>query len=321
MSDSPAAGPSPITAPPLKAILMMAGSAFCFTIMHALVARVSQEVPPVEVAFFRNLFGFLVLLPAIMRSRFTAFKTTKLHLHALRGALNSTSMMMFFTALAITPLAEATALSYTAPLFMTIGAVLILHEKIHARRIAALVFGFVGALIVLRPGMVPIGLGPLLVIGSTVLWAGSMLDIKILARTDSSLTIATYMTVFLMPITLVAALFVWQWPTWEQLGLMFLLGACGSAGHMLFTEAFRHGDTTALMPIDFTKLIWASMIGFLFFGQTPDMWTWIGGTVIFASATYLSYREHRIARRAKIATQTAGSPASPDTVAPELPRS
>lgn len=300
---------------------MMAGSAFCFTIMHALVARVSQEVPPIEVAFFRNVFGFLVLLPAIVRSRFTAFKTTKLHLHALRGVLNSTSMMMFFTALAITPLAEATALSYTAPLFMTIGAVLILHEKIHVRRIAALVFGFVGALIVLRPGMVPIGLGPILVIASTVLWAGSMLDIKILARTDSSLTIATYMTVFLMPITLVAALFVWQWPTWEQLGVMFLLGACGSAGHMLFTEAFRHGDTTALMPIDFTKLIWASIIGFLFFGQTPDMWTWVGGTVIFASATYLSYREHQISRRAKIATQTAGSPASPDTVAPQLPRS
>lgn len=321
MSDSPAAGPSSITAPPLRAILMMAGSAFCFTIMHALVARVSQEVPPIEVAFFRNVFGFLVLLPAIVRSRFTAFKTTKLHLHALRGVLNSTSMMMFFTALAITPLAEATALSYTAPLFMTIGAVLILHEKIHVRRIAALVFGFVGALIVLRPGMVPIGLGPILVIASTVLWAGSMLDIKILARTDSSLTIATYMTVFLMPITLVAALFVWQWPTWEQLGVMFLLGACGSAGHMLFTEAFRHGDTTALMPIDFTKLIWASIIGFLFFGQTPDMWTWVGGTVIFASATYLSYREHQISRRAKIATQTAGSPASPDTVAPQLPRS
>lgn len=299
---------------------MMVGSAFCFCVMHALVAKASQEVPPVEVAFFRNLFGFLVLLPAIIRSRFVAFRTTKLHLHAIRGVLNSTSMMMFFTALAITPLAEATALSYTAPLFMTIGAVLVLHEKIHARRMVALAIGFLGALIVLRPGMVPIGLGPVLVIASTVLWAGSMLDIKILARTDSSLTIATYMTVFLMPITLVAALFVWQWPTWEQLGIMFLLGACGSAGHMLFTEAFRHGDTTALMPLDFTKLIWASIIGFFFFGQMPDMWTWIGGTVIFASATYLSYREHQLARRAKTATLAANAPAAPVTAPPDLPR-
>lgn len=286
---------------------MMVGSAFCFCVMHALVAKASQEVPPIEVAFFRNLFGFLVLFPAIVRSRFTAFRTTKLHLHAVRGALNSTSMMMFFTALAITPLAEATALSYTAPLFMTIGAVLVLHEKLHARRITALIIGFLGAVIVLRPGLVPVGLGPLLVIGSTVLWAGSMLDIKILARTDSSLTIATYMTVFLMPITLVAALFVWEWPTWEQLGIMFLLGACGSAGHMLFTEAFRYGDTTALMPLDFTKLIWAALIGYLFFGQVPDLWTWIGGTVIFASATYISYREHQISRRAARDAEAAGT--------------
>lgn len=300
---------------------MMAGSALCFCVMHALVAKASQEVPPIEVAFFRNLFGFLVLLPAIIRTRFVAFRTTKLHLHAVRGVLNSTSMMMFFTALAITPLAEATALSYTAPLFMTIGAVLVLHEKIHARRMTALIIGFLGALVVLRPGIVPLGLGPLLVIGSTVLWAGSMLDIKILARTDSSLTIATYMTVFLMPITLVAALFVWQWPTWEQLLIMFLLGCCGSAGHMLFTEAFRHGDTTALMPLDFTKLIWASIIGYFFFGQMPDQWTWIGGTVIFASATYLSYREHQLAKKAKLEAEAASPQVVSAMPAADLPRS
>lgn len=314
MSDSPLAATPTATSPLLKAMAMMVGSTLCFVAMHALVAKVSQGLPPVEVAFFRNLFGFIVLFPAIAGSRFRAFKTTKIHLHAVRGVLNSTSMMMFFTALSITPLAEATALSYTAPLFMTIGAVMLLGEKLHARRITALVVGFMGALIVLRPGVVPIGLGPLLVIGSTVLWAGSMIDIKILARTDSSLTIATYMTVFLMPITLVASLFVWQWPTWDQLMLLFILGACGSAGHMLFTEAFKHGDTTMLMPLDFTKLIWAAMVGFIFFGQVPDMWTWIGGSMIFACATYITYREHQLVRRA--AKAEANSPAEP-----QLPRS
>lgn len=314
MSDLPLAATPPAASPGmsplLKAMAMMIGSTLCFVAMHALVARVSQGLPPVEVAFFRNLFGFVVLFPAIARSRFRAFRTTKIHLHAVRGVLNSTSMMMFFTALAITPLAEATALSYTAPLFMTIGAVLLLGEKLHARRIAALVIGFVGALIVMRPGMVPIGLGPMLVLGSTVLWAGSMIDIKILARTDSSLTIATYMVVFLIPITFVAALFVWQWPTLDQLLLLFILGACGSAGHMLFTEAFKYGDTTMLMPLDFTKLIWAAMVGFLFFGQVPDLWTWVGGAVIFSSATYITYREHQLARRA--AREAANSPADPD---------
>lgn len=303
MSEIPvfsAARPSPL----LRAMAMMAGSALCFVGMHALVAKTAQELPPIEVAFFRNLFGFVVLLPAILRSRFAAFRTTKLHLHALRGGVNSVSMMMFFSALAITPLAEATALAYTSPLFMTIGAVLVLGETIRVRRVIALLIGFVGALIVLRPGVVPIGLGPMLVIGSALLWAISMIDIKILSRTDSSLTIATYMVVFLTPITFAAALFVWQWPSWDQLGWLFLLGALGSAGHILFAEAFKHADTTVLMPLDFTKLIWAAIIGFLFFGQVPDLWTWVGGSIIFASATYISYREHQLARRAALAAET-----------------
>ncbi len=302
MSEIPVASPVASPSPLLRAMALMLGSTLCFVGMHALVSKVSQDLPPIEVAFFRNLFGFLVLMPALVRSRFTAFRTTKLHLHALRGGVNSISMMMFFSALAITPLAEATALAYTAPLFMTIGAVFFLGETLRARRIAALVVGFIGALIVLRPGLVPLDLGPILVVSSAVLWAVSMIDIKILSRTDSSLTIATYMLVFVTPITGIAALFVWQAPGLEHLGWMFLLGGLGSVGHILFAEAFKLADTTVLMPLDFTKMIWAAVLGFLFFGQVPDLWTWIGGTVIFASATYISYREHQIARRAQVAT-------------------
>lgn len=298
MSEIPVASAVTGSSSLLRAMALMLGSTLCFVGMHALVAKVSQELPPIEVAFFRNLFGFIVLLPALARSRFAAFRTTKLHLHAIRGTVNSISMMMFFTALAVTPLAQATALAYTAPLFMTIGAVFFLGETLRARRIAALVIGFIGALIVLRPGLVPLDLGPILVVSSAVLWAVSMIDIKILSRTDSSLTIATYMLVFVTPITFIAALFVWQAPTWEHLGWMFLLGALGSMGHLLFAESFKLADTTVLMPLEFTKMIWAAVVGFLFFGQIPDLWTWIGGTVIFASATYISYREHQLARRA-----------------------
>ena len=300
MSEIPVATTVPGSSPLLRAMAMMLGSTLCFVGMHALVTKVSQDLPPIEVAFFRNLFGFVVLMPALIRSRFSAFRTTKLHLHAIRGGVNSISMMMFFTALAITPLAQATALAYTAPLFMTIGAVFLLGETLRARRIAALVIGFVGALIVLRPGFVPLDLGPILVVSSAVLWAVSMIDIKILSRTDSSLTIATYMLVFVTPITFIAALFVWQTPSWENLFWMFLLGGLGSIGHILFAESFKLADTTVLMPLDFTKMIWAAVIGFLFFGQVPDLWTWIGGTVIFTSATYISYREHQLARRSAV---------------------
>lgn len=287
-------------APPLaKAMGMMLVSSLSFICMHALVARVSQDLPSFEVAFFRNLFGLLWLMPALVRSRFAPLKTTKLHLHALRGITNSASMLMFFSALAFTPLAQATALAYTSPLFVTMAAALVLGETLRIRRITALAFGFAGMLIVLRPGLIEIGTGPLLVVGSAVLWAVAMLDIKILSRTDSSLTIAAYMVLFLTPITFIAALFVWQWPSPAQLGWLLLIAAFGTVGHLLFNEAFRHADATALMPLDFTKLIWASLIGFLAFGQVPDLWTWIGGALIFGSATYISYREHQLSRRAR----------------------
>lgn len=264
--------------------------------MHGLVARVTQELHPFEVAFFRNLFGFVVLIPALARSHFTAFRTSKIHLHGIRGLANGCSMLLFFTGLSMTPLAEVTALGYAAPLWVTIGAALFLGETIRARRISALIVGFCGMLIVLRPGFDTIGPGPLLVLGSTVLWAVSMIDIKILARTDSSLTIATYMLVFVTPISLVAALFHWQTPTLGQLGWLFVLGALGSTGQLLFTEAFKRADTGVLLPLDFTKLIFAGILGYLAFGQIPDMWTWVGGTLIFASTCYIAIREHRLAR-------------------------
>ncbi|WP_290984759.1 DMT family transporter [Ferrovibrio sp.] len=286
----PGANPLP------RAMALMLLSSMCFVAMHGVVGRITQELHPFEAAFFRNLFGFIVLLPALIQARFRPFLTTKLHLHGIRGLANGTSMLLFFTGLSITPLAEVTALSYAAPLFATIGAVIVLREQIRMRRIIALAVGFVGMLIVLRPGFSSMGVGPLLVLASTVLWAVSMIDIKILARTDSSLTIATYMLVFIMPISFVAALFHWQTPTLHQLVWLFALGALGSGGQLLFTEAMRLADTSILMPLDFTKLIFASLLGYFAFGQVPDLWTWVGGTIIFASTVYISYREHQLAK-------------------------
>ena len=291
-------------APPLaRAMGMMLVSSLSFICMHALVAQVSQDLPAFEVAFFRNLFGLLWLMPVLVRSRFAPLKTTKLHLHALRGVTNSASMLMFFSALAFTPLAQATALAYTSPLFVTIGAALFLGETFRIRRLTALACGFIGMLVVLRPGLIEIGTGPLLVVGSAILWAVAMIDIKILSRTDSSLTIAAYMVVFLTPVTFIAALFVWQWPTLEQLGWLVLVAAFGTVGHLLFNEAFKHADATVLMPLDFIRLIWAALIGFFAFGQIPDLWTWVGGAIIFTSATYISYREHQLTRRVKASGQ------------------
>ena len=284
--------------PHMRAVVLILFSTLCFTSMHTVIRYVTTEgeVHPFEVAFFRNVFGLLAVLPFALRGRGAAFRTGRLKLHALRGTMQVFAMLMFFYALSITPLAKISAVSFTAPLFATLGAVLFLGEKVRARRIIALLLGFTGAMIIVRPGVVELDLGAILVITSSAIWASAILIIKSLSRTESSLTITTYQNVFLIPFTLVAAWFFWTWPTWELLALFAVMGIFGSLAHMAFAESLRLAEATAILPYDFVRLIWASGIGFVVFGEIPEIWTWAGGTLIFASATYIAFREARLRR-------------------------
>ena len=203
---------------------------------------------------------------------------------------------MFFYALSITPLAKISAVSFTAPLFATLGAIIFLGERIRARRIFALVLGFTGAMVIVRPGLIELDLGAMLVMTSSSIWACAILIIKSLSRTESSLTITTYQNIFLIPFTLVAALFFWTWPSWQMLGLFAVMGMFGSIAHVAMAEALKLAETTAVLPYDFVRLIWASGIGFVVFGEIPEIWTWAGGGLIFASTTYIAFREARLKR-------------------------
>jgi len=300
--------------PQLRATILIVFSTLCFTGMHTVIryaATVGDTIHPFEIAFFRNFFGLLVMLPFFWRHGLGVFRTSKFHLHAVRGSIQIFAMLMFFTALSLSPLAKVSAMSFTAPLFATIGAIVFLGERVRARRIVALVAGFVGAMIVLRPGVVEVDLGMLLVLTSSAIWACAMLIIKVLSRTDSSVTITAYQGLFLTPFSFVAALFVWQWPNAEQLLLFAFMGALGTLAHMAMAESFKLADTTAILPFDFTRLIWASAIGFLVFGEVPALWTWVGGTIIFGSTTYIAYREARL-KRIKAAQQPPADGSRPD---------
>jgi drug/metabolite transporter (DMT)-like permease len=279
---------------PLRGIFFMLVSTILFTGMQVTVRHVSDELHPFEISFFRNFFGLLVVSPLLFRFGFGALQTPKLKLHALRGALQTAGMMLFFTALTLAPLAQTVALSFTAPLFTTILAIVILRERAGWRRWAALIAGFVGAWIVIRPGLAVVNTGALLVILSSCVWAGSMIIIKILSRTESSLTITLYMGLFMAPLSLIPALFVWQWPGGQTLMFLVLVGAFGGVGHLALAQAFKESDATAVLPYDFTRLIWASALGFLVFAEVPDLWTWIGGSVIFSSTVYIAFRETRL---------------------------
>ena len=220
--------PEATTAPPprdnLRGILWMALFTLCMSAMHAAVRHVSGDLHPFEIAFFRLLFGFVIVLPWFIKLGWAPLKTRRFGLLSLRGVLNLACMMAFFFALSITPLAEVTALMFSAPIFATVLAMAVFGERAGARRWIAIAFGFAGTIVVLRPGFGSIGLGPMLVLFAAFGWGICMVIIKSLGRTESSVTIIAYMSLIMTPLSLIPALWVWQWPTDWQWGWLLVIG-------------------------------------------------------------------------------------------------
>ena len=286
-----------------KGLLLMLLATVCFTSMQTgirwVAADTSNPLHPLQLVFLRNAFGVLALLPVIMRSGVLVLKTQRLKLHFLRAAIQSAGMMSFFIGLTLIPLAEVTALSFSAPLFATVLAIIVMGERVRIRRISALIIGFVGVIVVLRPDVGAFSTGALFIIGSSFIWAVAMTLIKSLSRTESAITITLYAGLFMAPITLVPALFVWVSPTWEQLAWMLGVGGAGTLGHVAFAQAFKLAEMSAVLPLDFLRLLWASAIGYALFAEVPSIASWVGGLLIFASASYIALREAQIARQNK----------------------
>lgn len=276
-----------------RGMAFMLASAMSDTAMIATVHHLSSDIHPFEIAFFRLFFGFLILTPVFFRQGFKPLRTRRLGLHALRGAVRVVSTLMGFTALSLIPLATFSALNFSGPLFGTLFAFLILNEVIRARRLTALAVGLAGALVILRPGLVEISPGALLAFGAAILWGAQMIVLKTISRTDSSLTATLYLSIFVAPFALLASLPFWRTPSWEELAWLVAMGLFGSGRQLCMAQAVREADVSAVLPLDFTKLVWASIIGYLVFSEVPDVWAWAGGIVIFAAVIYVSQRENR----------------------------
>lgn len=281
--------------PTLRGIVFMSMSTIGFTSMHIMVRQVSNELHPFQIAFFRSLFGLLVFLPMLMRYGLEPFKTKRLPLQFLRGVLNIIAMLSFFYALSISPIARVTALGFSAPIFTTLLSFVILGERFKLHRWSAILMGFAGALIILRPGIIPMDLGSFLVLTSAFMWGITMIVIKVLARTDSSMTITSYMNLLLAAFALVPAIWVWRTPQLETWGWLVAIGISGTLAQIAIVQALKEGETTVVLPFDFLKLIWATMFGYWLFSETVDLWTWIGAAIIIGSGIYVAYRE-RLAR-------------------------
>jgi len=295
--------------PNLRGILWVAISGVLFALLNVFTLIPAQHLNPYVMAFLRYFFGALFLVPIVMRlGLYRSLHTRRLPLHISRGAIHTAGMMLWFVALPLTTLAEITALGFTGPIFVTIGAALFLAEKVRLRRWMAVIVGFIGAMIIIRPGFGDIHLGVICVLISTPIFSASNLISKALARTDSSTTIVIWQNIVIVACALPLALWFWQTPLWGDIVWFLLAGLAGTLGHICQQRGYQLADITLLQPIGFLSLIWNTMLGYFLFFQKPDVWTFVGAAVIFASALYISHRE--AVRRAQI--RTAAAKASPE---------
>jgi drug/metabolite transporter (DMT)-like permease len=293
---APGGADSAVASPTVLAAAFMVLAGALFASMHGTVRMISFDLHPFVIAFFRNLFGFLVLVPLLMRGGSALFLTGRFGMHMTRAGINSISMLAWFMALSMIPLADATALNLTGPMFVTLGAIFAFGEKVRVWRWAALGLGATGALMVVRPGFEAVNLGAILAIASTATAAISKLFAKSLTRTEDPTTIAAYVQFLMTPITLVVALFYWQWPTGEQFIGLVAIGVLGSLGHLFTAKAYALADISFAEPLSFTRMIFATVFGYVAFSEIPDSWTWAGAFTILAAATLISWRE-RVARQ------------------------
>ena len=273
-------------------VTLLAISATLFgSFMGAGVKLLSDDLHPIIICFYRCLMGLIIITPFVARNNFRALQTDNMRLQIFRALINIISMICWFSAIGMMHFEKATALGFTTPLFTTVLAVLILGEVIRFHRTAALLLGFIGILLIISPGYVPFEFGTILMLIASFSFSFVLIFVKKLSATDSSLTIIFYHLLYMTPVFFILSLFYWQTITLDQIIIFSLMGASGLLSHWCLAQAFKMSDTTFVMPLQFTKLIWASLIGLFIFAEQPDIWTWIGGIIIFISVVYITYRE------------------------------
>lgn len=280
-----------------RAMLLMTASAVIFGFMAITIRYASKQLHPFEIAFFRNLFGFLFALPLLYRHGPTLLRTDKLPLYFGRCALGIVSMLAGFWAIVNLPLAQAIALSYSTPLFVTIGAVLVLGEIVGVRRWSAVLAGLIGVIVIVRPLGHDFSAAALIAVLAAAMSAAVAISIKFLSRTEKPDAIVLYTTLIWVPMSFLPALFVWEWPNAESWLWVTLAGFLGTTAHMCWTRALKMGDASALTPISFVQLPVVAVLAFLLFGEKLDRWTAMGSAIIFASNIYIAQREARLHRR------------------------
>lgn len=249
---------------------------------------------PLQVLFFRNAFCVVWMLPLLLWRGTSLARTQQPRLYGARIVLSFVSMMAMFHAVALISIGEVTAIGFLSPLFGTVVAIVVLGEQVHWRRWAALLVGFAGAMIILRPGLSEPGWGQLMALVSALAVGGIGPLVKQLTLKDDADRVVFITNAILTPLSLVPALFVWQWPPLHLWPYLAGMGLCAVLGHMALVRGYAVAEASLVLTFKFVRLPFAVAIGFLAFGEAIDAVTWIGGFIIFAASAYVTRRESQL---------------------------
>ena len=282
----------------LLGILLMAGGMFVFSAVDTQAKFLTQGLDPFQITWSRQLGLLAGVVVLLMMRGTTVLQTKQPGLQILRGALAAGSATLFIIAISFVPLADAVAVSFIAPFVVTIMGALILKERVGIRRWTAVIIGFIGSMIVVRPGLGVLHPAVMLVVVAAVLFAGRQVVSRALADTDNTQTTVAYTALvgsFLLTIPLP---FVWRWDlTSQELTLLASIAIMAAFAEILVIKALEVAQAVVVAPVQYTLIIWGTAYGYLVFGQLPDMWTWIGATIIVATGLYTLRRDALASRR------------------------
>ncbi len=277
---------------PFKGIALILASTIFLGASDVTAKYLSATLPSIEIAWIRFLVFALIMSPAMLPgSPLFALQTNRTGLHLLRGAALLGSSLFFISGLRFLPIAEASATGFVSPLFVTALSIIFLGEKVGLRRWIATAVGLVGVIIILRPGsgaFHPAAFFPLV---SALAWAGTLIMTRMMSGTERAITTMTYSSIAGVCILTALVPFVWVTPSWHDILFGIFIGVASTAGQWIVVLAFRYADASVLAPFSYTQLLWVSVLGFLIFGEVPDIWTVTGAAFIVASGLYTAHRE------------------------------
>ena len=275
----------------LRAILLTMSGSFFAVLMEALIRAAQYDSNVYTIGFFRFFFGLIIIFPYLVKNKFTPYKTKNFKYYVIRGLFNLPMMIFGFGALVYVPFEQFKAMHFLSPIIVVLLSFVIFREKIYSYRIFALLIGFAGMLIIVRPGIIEFNIGTIMILTSLTFWSFIIILSKFVSKDDSPITMVTYQYTLMTFFSLPLAIYFWVTPSLTSLIYVFIGAISGTILHLSLALSYKYADLSVTQPIWFTGLIFGSGIGYFAFNETPDLWTWLGGIVVFSSVLVITYNE------------------------------